>query len=92
MGVAADGGSVTSAEMRAAARLLSIASEHYGNHGCNDFELDNTDENWGLVEAMEASLIDEEDARQRRPRAGRIVVSDWLLMRYLATRLHAEVL
>ena len=83
---------MTSAEMKMAAKLLSMASGHYGNHGCNDLELDNTDENWALVEAMEASLIDEEDVRQRRPSGGRIFVNDWMLMHYLSTRLWAEAM
>jgi hypothetical protein len=45
---------VTVAVLKLAARLLEMAGDEFGNHGCNDMELENTEENWAILVAYEA--------------------------------------
>jgi hypothetical protein len=63
-------------------RLLDLAADEFANHGCNDFELDNTDANWAL---WQDALSDEEGLQ--RPKGPKIYAEDWILMRYLAHRI-----
>ena len=42
------------------AKLLEMASDEFSNHGCNDFVLDNTHENFALVTAVEQWASHEE--------------------------------
>lgn len=44
--------SLTSAEFKLAADLLERASESFANHGCNDFNLENTKENVDILNDM----------------------------------------
>jgi len=76
------------------ADLLEKASDKFSNHGCNDYEMPNTDENWQLFEEMSAAnvhktveqwrvtdAIEEEDFR---PSGKTIYFTDWWLMPYFA--------
>jgi hypothetical protein len=47
---------MTPNEQTLLAKLLDMASDEFANHGCNDFPLPNTDENWALYVAMEQRL------------------------------------
>ena len=40
-------------DWRVLAQLLEMASNEFSNHGCNDFLLENTPENFALVTAYE---------------------------------------
>jgi hypothetical protein len=82
---------MTPTERALAARCLIEAAETFSNHGCNDLRLPNTDENWFLIEAMEDwAKIDKPDRRSRPPPWKDIVTEDWLMMKYLASRLEAD--
>lgn len=81
---------LSAAELRLAADLLNLAAEEFANHGCNDYVLSNTDENWALLVACwERAGIPKEDQRTRPPAGERLYAEDWLLMRVLAKRLGA---
>lgn len=76
---------ITLAQRELAARLLDIACQRFAEHGCNDFYLDNTDENWALIEDAEAWNGD--DYRSERPPPDqKIHASDFFLMGYLSDR------
>lgn len=64
-----------------AAELLDIAADEFSNHGCNDYRLENTDENWALVKA---TWEGNEPFPDRRPKNGPIYTQNWILMRYFA--------
>lgn len=79
---------ITPLEARYAAELLDLAADQFSNHGCNDYELENTDENWRLVQEMEARNGDSPEYRSRRPAQNKtIYTQDFCLMRYLAHKL-----
>ena len=72
------------------ADLLGLASEEFANHGCNDFELDNTPENRELVEAMERWL-DPANTSDLADYAGeKILTRNDLLMSFLAEKLKSD--
>lgn len=66
------------------ADLLKMAVEKISNSGCNDFCLDNTPENYALIEAMLAWS----DIPLEKPdvisNGKEIITYDWLLMSFLA--------
>lgn len=76
---------MTSNEQTILAKLLELASDKFSNHGCNDFPLPNTDENWDLFEAV---LQTSDPAgwkmypRTRPPSDKPIYFQDWMLMQY----------
>jgi len=88
--------SLTPNEAEHAADLLSAYADELGNHGCNDYEIDNTDENWALVESAEAwnrgVTVEEwrksDDAYTRPSKNKKIVAMDWFLAGYLSFRLY----
>jgi hypothetical protein len=53
------------------------------NAGCNDFILDNTDENWALVEEVQKYHLDTRDWSQRPPKNKPIYAMDMLITSYL---------
>jgi hypothetical protein len=60
--------------------LLLKAADEFCNHGCTDYSLLNTDENWRIIHA-----IHQEDGEKRlRPDKDLLWIDDWRLMRYLA--------
>jgi hypothetical protein len=74
-----------------AAELLEEASNEFSNHGCNDFQLENTDENWQLICDMEDwNRTSAEDRSPRPPLNRPIYTMDWYVMSYLAAFLKAK--
>lgn len=86
-------------EAKFLAFLLELASGKFSNHGCNDFPIENTDENWALLERMEAYNLrcSVEEVRERgdteeRPAADKeINLMDWFLMDYLAHKVRRAI-
>lgn len=78
---------ITPTELSIASRLMGIAQEEFSNHGCNDFRLENTDENWRFVMDMHAWNGDEESLGNRPPPGKDIWTQDFFVMSYLAHRL-----
>lgn len=88
---------MTKLEKKLAAQLLEIASDEFGNHGCNDFPMPNTDENWALMVRMEEDnvglpweQIPDEDKAKRPPLDRDIYFQDSWLMSYLSRMLEKE--
>lgn len=72
-------------ESEALAKLLRLAGNEFGNHGCNDFTLENTDENWEMWKA--ACLRSSGEFDEPRPPLDRpIYADDFVLMYYFAHR------
>lgn len=67
------------------AEVLEYAEVMLGRRICNDFAMENTDENWELVLAMEAfNKTKPEDCSERpEDRSQPIYVMDWFVLRYL---------
>ena len=63
-----------------AAEMLEIAADEFNNHGCNDFELPQTQENIDFVERMLAS--EDYPLDSMIVGGGKIIVNDWEVMRY----------
>lgn len=85
-----DGVKMTRNELSLAGKLLRMAADKFGNHGCNDFELENTDENWQLIVAMRIWNGDPENTGKRPALHKKIRTDDWYVMAYLAHRLSEE--
>ena len=71
------------------AKLLEMASDEFSNHGCNDFELPNTQENRELMTAYGKWNSEEEFAKfgLNISEDGKTIYTyDWLLMDYFARR------
>jgi hypothetical protein len=80
---------MTPNEQTLLAKLLDMASDEFANHGCNDFPLPNTDENWALYVAMEQRLDPggwKMYPQERPPLDNPIYFMDWMLMRYFQER------
>ena len=75
---------LTANEMEMAAALLAMASEDFGNHGCNDYEIPNTPDNAALAEWAPGEFAPLNDDKTQ------IIATDWMLMTRLAKKLHAE--
>lgn len=65
-------------------RLLETFADEFANHGCNDFEMENTDENWDLVLRVRQWSNDSEPAPVRPPPNKLITIDDWIMARYFA--------
>lgn len=79
---------MNSRELELAASLLELASDRFGNFGCNDFDLP---ESWTQQECDEfllAMLTWNGDPKDHEP--GDRMTMDWLVMSYLASKLKAE--
>lgn len=80
--------------MKLASDLLEIAAETFSNHGCNDFELPNTQESVDLLNAIEMWNVgpneEPDQIHTLNPSEKFIYTQDWLLMRYLAARLNED--
>jgi hypothetical protein len=88
---------LTPNEITIIAALLDQHSDEFSTHGCNDYQLRNTDENWALCERMWASdanlTVDawrESDEARDRPKGRVIDLMDWELSAYLAAKLRGE--
>lgn len=83
---------LTSAELTAISELLKEASEEYSNHGCNDYQMANTEENKAmLIDVVKFAGCDEEEQAEEIKeitscKKKKLFIMDWLLMDYLADR------
>lgn len=75
-------------EKKLAAKLLDMAAEEFGNHGCNDFD---------LVRDGELTVEQAKEVQEALVRDGisdelycGLVSFDWMLMCWLAKKLLAE--
>lgn len=80
--------------MQIASMLLSISADTFSNHGCNDFELPNSQESVDFLNAIERWNVgpgeEPEQVHVFDPLRKTIYTYDWLVMRYLASRLKEE--
>ncbi len=71
--------------------MLDLASDEFSNHGCNDFELPNTQEMVDLLNQIEVWNVGPgqkpEEVHVFDPSKKKLDSVDWLLMRYLSARL-----
>ena len=80
---------LTSAEASLLLHFLKDLSDKYGNAGCNDIELDNTDENWQIV--ANAYEFDSVTDSEERDKGGKIHAFDFMLCDYLATAIENQL-
>ncbi len=80
---------MTKKELELVGQMLDVAADQFSNHGCNDFKMPNTDENWAFIEAMQAGLPPE-DCDKRPAQGDPIYTMDWAVMRYLADKAREE--
>lgn len=70
------------------AKLLGMASNEFGNHGCNDFALPNTPENYALLKAAglwnTQGKENEDSAVQVSEDGTELYTQDWFLMEFFA--------
>ena len=78
---------LTSLEMAHAATLLDMAGDEFGNHGCTDYPVPNTPENYAMLVAMDIANGDPEETPEYDPDADELWLSDWCVMVYLADRM-----
>lgn len=85
---------MTKQEKQLASALLEMAADTFSNHGCNDFELPNTQESVDLLNAMERWNVGEgeepEQVHVLNPADKTIYTQDWYLMKYLSSKLNEE--
>lgn len=79
---------MTNQELRLAAKMLTIASDEFGNHTCNDMGKDVaelvTDEDKLVKDITKWAKEDHDDDFEME---GILDIPDWMLMDYLAHRL-----
>lgn len=68
------------------ARLLQMAADQFSNHGCNDFDLPDSDEARELIHAYHEWNGDPEEADEYQAHRGKYMFTDFVLMRYFAKR------
>jgi len=79
-------------EFKLISQLLNEMSDEYSNHGCNDLELDNTQENKDLIisaikwnaNASSEENLEEEIVSILECKDEKLITTDFLLMDYLA--------
>jgi len=82
---------MTKTERKLAGEMLRLAADEFGNHGCNDMELENTDENWAMIIAMHDYNGSPPEDRDERPKGKKkIFTQDYFLMGYLSSLLTKE--
>lgn len=86
-------------ELKFAAEFMDEYADRLGNDGCNDYHVENTDENWRMyLEACAWNLsttVEEAekhaDTRERPAGGARIFIPNHFLAGFLAKRLAGEV-
>lgn len=73
-------------EYKILANLLEMASDEFSNHGCNDYELDDTPENRALMDlALRWNAPNgPEEEWETRTYQGKIITMDYFLMSYFS--------
>lgn len=78
-------------EKRVLLEFIDQLSDYQSNAGCNDFELDNTDENWDLVvKAEDWNGIVGEEPLERPDKGEKIYTMDCVILGYLKSLLEKE--
>jgi hypothetical protein len=77
-------------EKMLAADLLEKAGEKFGNHGCNDYDMPNTDQAYQLLVDFHKWNGDPQDTPER-PTGPTIHTSDFIIMYALAARLRGQL-
>lgn len=84
---------MTKAQLKIVAELLEIAADIFHNHGCNDYEIENTPENLEFVKQMIAADSDEDepDEELEISEDGELIyLHDAMTMQYLSDLLKKE--
>lgn len=73
-------------EYKILADLLETASDEFSNHGCNDYELDDTPENRDLLEAAHWWNVNNDRSQPFEivVYKGKLITSDYFLMDYFS--------
>lgn len=81
--------------MLLAAEMLELAKDEFSNHGCNDYEIEDTPENreWLIqCEMADDKTLSREQAEEDaiNIHGGKLITMDWLLMLNLSQQLRRE--
>lgn len=82
---------LTDTEHEVLIQLLKMASNEFSNHGCNDFELPNTDEAWEIIKKYELYNSGNLDDLINRPNKKTICYYDWILFCYFRAKLEGKI-
>ena len=77
-------------DLKHIAKLLKMAADEFGNHGCNDYAIENTPENQQLVIDLETWNDSNFDVSTLEFKGEEIYLMDWFLMSYFADLADAE--
>jgi len=80
---------LTATEANLIVTFLEALGDKYSYAGCNDLKLDNTDDNWRMVCAIDKFNIPEEETE--RPTGPTIYTCDFLACSYLATVIENQI-
>lgn len=80
---------LTRAEAEQLVHFLDDLSDKYGNAGCNDYDLDNTDENWALWQ--EAYKDDPDRDMERPPLKQKLFCADFIIVEHLKAKVAAAI-
>ena len=78
-------------QFKVAAEMLDMAADHFANHHCNDYEIENTPANREFVQAMIADSDYPADVPNVSKDGSVIYLMDWQVMRYCYQLLKSEV-
>lgn len=67
--------------------MLEMASQVFGNHGCNDFVMENTPENLAFVRDMIVDGDEPDDQPSISADGKKIYLMDWMIMDYCERKL-----
>jgi len=77
---------LSKAETEQLVQFLDDLSDKYGNAGCNDHPLDNTDENWALYQE-----VNKDDPEERPPLKDKLFFYDFILVEHLKAKIAAAL-
>ena len=81
---------LTDSEAKQLSAFLADLSEKYGNAGCNDYWMENTDENWYIWKEIYKDIDDYKD--EKRPnRKQKISCSDFMVVEYLKGKIDDSI-
>lgn len=79
---------LTDNEIKLLKEFLDQLHEHMGNSGCNDFNLENTDENWKMLQEIDDKEGVPEEDRWERPKLNKKLCSnDFGVLSYLENKM-----
>lgn len=81
---------LTDAERKIIGDLLELAAGEFDNHGCNDYFLDHTDENYKILQAVGEWEAEGYGEYTVETFEGRWMTMDISLMRYFAHKLRTK--